>query len=225
MDETMRHQCMIYRGSPAEHLRGLAQLIVEKLEAKNRCLYLNSPSMVAGVRSYLAAAGLDVAQQVSKGSLVLSSATDHLLNGHFDVERMLEMLSIAVEGALSDGYQGLWATGDMTWEFGGQENFDKLLAYECGLEVLFRSQPALSGICQYHQDTLPEDSVHVALSKHRAVFVNETLSRVNPFYSRTEQTFPQRLSPPTTNKMLAQPHVPRRATRKNASFQALHVDQ
>jgi hypothetical protein len=220
MDESIRHQCMIYRGSPADHLRGLAQLIVEKLEAKNRCLYLNSPSMVAGVRSYLAAAGLDVAHEVSKGSLVLSSATDHLVKGRFDAERMLGMIAVAVDRAVSDGYQGLWATGDMTWEFGGEGSFEKLLAYECGLEVLFRNQPALSGICQYHQDTLPEDSVHIALSKHRAVFINQTLSRVNPFYSRMEQTLPQRPSPPTIKKMLAQPHVPRRASRKNASSHA-----
>jgi len=220
MDETIRHQCMIYRGSPAEHLRGLAQLIVKKLEAKNRCLYLNSPSMVAGIRSYLSGAGLDVAQEVSKGSLVLSSSTDHLVNGRFDVERMLKMLGDAVDGALSDGYPSLWATGDMTWEFGGEESFEKLLAYECGLEALFRIRPALSGICQYHQDTLAEDSLHVALSKHRAVFINETLSRLNPFYSQMESAPPPGLSPSRIKKMLAHPHAPRGAIRKNASSRA-----
>jgi hypothetical protein len=164
--------------------------------------------MVAGIRSYLAATGLDVAQEVRKGSLVLSSAMDHLLNGRFDVERMLGMFARAVDQALSDGYQGLWGTGDMNWELGGEESFEKLLAYECGLELLLRSQPALSGICQYHQDTLSEDSVHVALLTHRSVFINETLSRVNPFYARVESTLPQRLSTPGLKKMLAQLHVP-----------------
>ena len=54
---------------------------------------------------------------------------------------MLAMLADAINDALAHGYAGLWATGDMTWE--------------------------LSGICQYHRDTLPEDALQVALSKHR----------------------------------------------------------
>jgi hypothetical protein len=174
---------MIYEGSPVKHLPGLARLTREKLRANHRCLYLNSPSMVAGIRSYLAADGLDVAQEVSKGSLVLSSAWDHLADGVFDPAQMLSMLTDAVRKALADGYAGLWATGDMTWELGSEKNCAKLLAYECGLEEMFRNCPALSGICQYHRDTLPEDALRAALSKHRGVYLNETLSRINPFYS------------------------------------------
>ena len=181
--ETARHQCMIYEGSPAKHLPGLAQVIRAKLRANNRCLYLNSPPMVAGIRSYLAADGLDVAQEVQKGSLVLSSDPGHLVDGVFNPARMLAMLADAVNGALSHGYIGLWATGDMTWELGREKDFGKLMEYECGLEEMFRDRPALGGICQYHRDTLPEDALQVALSKHRGIYLNETLCRVNPFYS------------------------------------------
>jgi hypothetical protein len=164
--DTARHQCMIYEGSPAKHLPGLAQVIREKLRANNRCLYLNSPPMVAGIRSYLAAEGLDVAQEVNDGSLVLSSDSGHLVNGVFDVARMLAMLAEAVNDALAHGYAGLWATGDMTWELGSEKNFGKLMEYECGLEEMFRDFPALSGICQYHRDTLPEDALHGGFSEN-----------------------------------------------------------
>jgi hypothetical protein len=180
--EMARHQCMIYEGSPAKHLPGLAQVIREKLRANHRCLYLNSPAMVAGIRSYLAADGLDVSQEVNTGSLVFSSDLGHLVDGIFDAARMLAMLADAVNGALADGYAGLWAVGDMTWELGSEKNLDKLMAYECGLEEMFRDLPELSGICQYHRDTLPDDALHVALSKHRGIYLNQTLSRVNPFY-------------------------------------------
>jgi hypothetical protein len=44
---------MIYEGPPSTHLQGLAALIIAKLKANCRCLYLNSPTMVAGIRSYL----------------------------------------------------------------------------------------------------------------------------------------------------------------------------
>lgn len=207
MDAIARHRCMIYAGSPAKHLRGVAQVMIEKLGGNNRCLYLNSPTMVAGIRSHLAATGLDVAQEVNKRSLVLSSGQNHLVNGRFDVDRMLSMLGSAVDEAVADGYAGLWATGDMTWELGSEENFDKLMEYECGLEKMFRSYPALSGICQYHQDTLPDDALHVALSSHRAVYINETLSRVNPIYSPIESPTTKRLSTPRLKEMLRHLHL------------------
>jgi hypothetical protein len=105
--ETDRHRCMIYEGSPAKHLPGLARLIRDKLRANNRCLYLNSLPMVAGIRSYLSAAGVDVAQEVNRGSLVLSSDQDHLLDGIFDPARMLDVLADAVSEALAQGYAGL----------------------------------------------------------------------------------------------------------------------
>jgi hypothetical protein len=202
MGEQVRHQCMIYEGSPAAHLRGIAELIMKNLQVNKRSLYLNSPSMVAGIRSYLAAAGLNVARAVEKRSVILSSDQSHLVDGRFDVDRMLNMIAVAVKDSLADGYSGLWATGDMTWEFGSEENLEKLMEYELGLEQMFGSHPALSGICQYHQDTLPDHVLRAALSRHRALYINETLSRINPFYSPTEMD--TRLSTPRLKEMFTQ---------------------
>lgn len=137
--------------------------------------------MVAGIRSCLAAAGLNVEAEVDRGALVLSSDT-HLVNGWFDPDAMLQMLSDTVQQALAEGYTGLFATGDMTWEFGGRDNLARLLEYECGLELLFRTLPNLFGLCQYHRDTLPPDTIQSAIYAHQEVFVNETLSRINPYY-------------------------------------------
>jgi MEDS: MEthanogen/methylotroph, DcmR Sensory domain len=92
------------------------------------------------------------------------------------------MLNHAMARALSDGYQGLWATGDMSWEFGSEKDFSKLLEYEWQLEAFLRQHPTLSVICQYHVDTLPSEVVRQALLAHRALFINDTLSRLNPDY-------------------------------------------
>jgi MEDS: MEthanogen/methylotroph, DcmR Sensory domain len=202
MDAMARHQCLIYEGSPAKYLRTVAQLLFDRLRANYRCLYLNSPAMVAGIRSYLAAMGLDVAQEASRGALVLLSDQKHLVDGRFHAAHMLSLLAEAVEGALTDGYAGLWATGDMTWEFGSWGNFEDLLEYECGLEELFRRQPALTGLCQYHHDTLPEDALQVAISQHDAMYLNETLLRMNPFYVRAGSAKTHGTSTPNVSEML-----------------------
>ncbi len=184
MQETARHQCLIYDGSPAVHLRSLALITLEKLKAGNRCLFLNRRPMVAGFRSYLAAAGLDVAQEVQKGTLVVSSDQSHLIEGRFDSDRMLRMLKSSLDRALDEGCTGLWATGDMMWELGSERNLEKLLEYELALDALLQKNPALGGICQYHRAILPMDSLQVALYTHASVCINETLTRINPLYAQ-----------------------------------------
>ena len=182
MSQMPRHQCLMYQGSPAAHLQALASMIRLKLKENHRCLYLNSVPMVMGLRSYLYATGVDVPQEVQKGSLVLSSDTGYFVNGGFDIERMLQMLIDALDQAIHDGYEGLVATGDMTYEFGPTRDFSQLLAYERRLEQLLQQRPNLYGICQYHRDTLPAEIAQQGLMSHPALFINETLSRLNPDY-------------------------------------------
>lgn len=145
-------------------------------------MYINSPAMAAGFRSQLYAAGTDVEHELTRGALVLDSNDDHLVDGRFVVERMIDTLAAAVDQALADGYAGVFATGDMTWEFGPEKDFSKLLDYEWRLEQLFRRQPALCGVCQYHRDLLPREAVRDGVVSHESLFISDTITRINPHY-------------------------------------------
>lgn len=187
MENVPRHQCLIYHGAPSQQLSALAATIQEKLRRNYRCLYLNSAPMVAGMRSALWAAGVDVAAEIAKGSLVCSSDRPHLIDDRFDPECMIRLLEDALHTALRDGYAGLWATGDMTWEMGKDQDFQKLVEYEWRLEKFFQSHPQLAGICQYHADTLPRHVLRQGLVAHPGIFVSETLQMVNPEFVSVER--------------------------------------
>ncbi len=103
---------------------------------------------------------------------------------------------------MDDGYKGFWAAGDMTREFGHERNFTKLMEYEHRLEDLFGRRSELCGICQYHQDTLPPEVARQGLLAHRSVFINETLSRMNPHYVRPELLNAQMALNPQIDKMI-----------------------
>lgn len=139
--------------------------------------------MVAGMNCHLAAEGLDLRSEAERGALILSSDRGHLVGGKFDVDRMILLLRDAVKQALDDGYVGLWAAGDMTWEFGSENNLTKLLQYERSLEEFMKSTPAMSGVCLYHRDTLPSHAIETALSTHPSLYISATLSRLNPRYA------------------------------------------
>ena len=182
MEPHARHQCLIYEGAPSLHLRALARVMQTKLRDNYRCIYLNSRPMVAGMQSYLAAEGVDVGRETARGSLVVTWEREHLVNEIFDVSGMLEMLGQALCRALDDGYAGLWATGDMSWEMGSEKNLPKLMEYERRLEEFLEAHPEMGGVCQYRTDTLPAHAVHQGRMTHRSLFINETLSLLNADY-------------------------------------------
>jgi hypothetical protein len=140
--------------------------------------------MVAGMRSRLASMDIEVVKEVAKGRLVLSS-DPVCLDDDFNIEMMLSKLESSLNEAIEDGYKGLWASGDMTWEFGPNRDFSKLMEYECGLEELFHRRKELCGICQYHQDSLPQDALRQSLLIHPDIVVNETLTMINPHYLKS----------------------------------------
>ena len=179
-----RHQCLIYNGAPSKKLSLLAGALKDKLVEGYRCLYLNSPPMVAGMRSTLAAMDIDVAEVV-KDRLILSSDTVST-GGNFDSELMLDKLEDLLDQAIKDGYKGLWASGDMTWEFGPAKDFSKLMEYEVGLEKIFHRRKELCGICQYHHDSLPQDAMRQSLLIHPTIVINETLKIINPQYLKSK---------------------------------------
>jgi chemotaxis family two-component system sensor kinase Cph1 len=177
---------MIYQGPPSRQLPALAAMMRQKLEENYRCLYLNSPPMVSGMRSSLAALGFSIVQEITDGRIVLTSESTLSADGNFDVDLMIHKLEDALDRALEDGYSGLWASGDMTWEFGNRKNLEKLLEYEWRLEELIRQRQTLCGVCQYHHDTLPTEVLRQGLLSHQTIFVNETLSRLNPHYAHSK---------------------------------------
>ena len=204
METGPRHQCIIYAGAPSHKLSTLAAVMHQMMMNGCRCLYMNSPAMVAGVRSSLAAIGVDVALEIAQSRLVVSSEPVVLEGDDFNIEQMLQKLEDALDEALKDGFKGLWASGDMTWELGSEKNFDKLLEYEWKLEALFKKRKELYGICQYHYDTLPQQAVRDGLLMHRTLFINETLSRLNPHYINSTLPSENGAASPILDKMIAE---------------------
>ena len=95
---------------------------------------------------------------------------------------MIDGLEDSAHQALKDGFAGLWASGDMAWEFGSHIDVNVLIEYERRLEELFDRQPRLIGICQYHAGTLTSEATRIGTLVHRSIFVSETLSVINPYY-------------------------------------------
>jgi hypothetical protein len=178
-------------GSPAGHIPMIAAVIKARLEQNHRCLYINSERMVAGLRSDLVQIGVDVARETANNSLVFSSHLSHLSDDQtFDVDRMIATFEDALNQTLQDGYVGLWASGDVAWEFGPRGDFGQLLQYEMQLEDFVCTHEEISGICLYHASVLPPDAMQTGHEVHPSFCISETQSRLNPAYRARRQVGP-----------------------------------
>lgn len=202
MEQAHRHHCLVYEGSPSRHLPVLAAVLCEKLEQNYRCLYLNNPEIVAEMRGCLVDKGVDVEEEIRLGTLVLSAERHHLKNGKFDTDAMLRDLGYAMEQALTDGFSGLWASGDMAWEFGPERDFSQLLDYEWKLEQFMQQNPRLSGVCQYHAHTLPRETMRQGLLAHPSIFINESVTLHNPHFLHQQGFTPQAKTSPEVESAL-----------------------
>lgn len=178
--EAGRHRCLVYEGHPAEQLPILSPLIADALREGRRCLYLGDPQMTSLVRDDLAERGVPVEAELKRGALVFSSDRSHLERG-FDPRGMVALLRRLVGEAVSDGFTGLWASGDMRWELGSDENFERLREYEALLDGVFAELP-LAGVCQYRREHVPPGAVLDALTTHPSAYVGGRLCAENVFY-------------------------------------------
>lgn len=179
--EVSRHKCLIYDGEPSEQLPVVVPLLAEGLQDNWRCLYLGSPDALGMITAALGRRGIDTRREQERSALVLSSDRSHLVDGRFDPVAMIDGLASSVDDAVAAGFRGLCATGDMRWELGADENFERLVEYEALLEQLFREKP-LMGICQYHRRMVPAEAVHSALLTHRSTYVGDILNKDNLYY-------------------------------------------
>ena len=175
------HLCAVYS---AAHERDalVAAYVLEGLEHNERCLYgALTPEDIASVDTRLARAGVDVGDAIERGAWVrLTTGDVHLLGGHFDAERMLRMLNNATEAALSAGFKGFRACGDMTWLADDPPGADQAVAYEAFLNSMFDRQRAL-GLCLYDRQRLPSLVIDHAIATHPTVALDRA-NVVNPFY-------------------------------------------
>lgn len=181
------HVCTLF-SSPEEQLSAAIEYIQQGLNRHERCLYVCSEQTPDEFRAALTAAGIDAGREEARGALVLlTKETGHLEGGSFSPSRMISMLRNAVEGALTDGFEGLCAAGDMTWLLDDAPGSEQVAEYEALLNHFYRNNRAL-GLCQYNRRRLPDAILDHGLATHPTIRIAGPMLLTNPYYELPELT-------------------------------------
>ena len=174
------HFCALYR-TPEEQLTIAADYIRAGLERGERCFYICGEHSVGEFREGLQRSGIAVEFEEARGALLLSSKDETYLEaGKFDPERMLLLLTRAVQDALDAGFTGLCSGGDMTWILDDVPGSYRLPEYEARLNEFSRSQKAII-LCLYNRISLPIDVVDHSIATHCRIHLEGPILLENPF--------------------------------------------
>lgn len=144
------HGCWFFR-SGEEHREGVTAFVRRGVESRAKVLYLADAIPVDTVAGYLRDDGLDPDGLVARGQLVLLSLDQgYQRDGSFDPRRQLGLYGEMVDGLAAEGYEGLWVTGEGTWEDTGDvPGRERSLEYEQLVERFLAGTERALALCQY----------------------------------------------------------------------------
>lgn len=174
------HLCCLYE-TEEEHQAVLTPFLRQGLERGEKVLYIVDTHTGEVVLDYLRGDGLDVEPYLSSGQLVIFTSDDvYMRGGVFDPEGMIALLRAETEQALSEGYSGLRATGEMTWALQGMPGCERLIEYEAKLNEFVPGSKCLA-ICQYDRRRFAPQALLDVLHTHPLIAIGRSVYK-NPYY-------------------------------------------
>lgn len=143
--EAHDHACLIYE-TREQQLAAAIPYIRTGLRRNELCVYVADENTVDDVLAELRAAGVDISSALERGQLqVTTSNGSYVVDGRFDVGRMMEFLGQGTDGALAAGFSAIRITGEMSWVLCGDPGVENLFEYEERLNEFAVDHPA-SGV-------------------------------------------------------------------------------
>jgi hypothetical protein len=176
-----RHSCLPFE-TESEKEEAILSFIHEGLAHGKRCLFVGTRIEYEQLGVRLEEQGICSLRAESRGALMFSTREDeYLTNGVFDPNAVLARIERHLNQALSDGFTGLCATGELM-DVPSDAVWREIVWYEAQVNEDFARLP-FTGLCRYPRMVVPANRVQDVLRTHPiAVVRGETCD--NAFYER-----------------------------------------
>ncbi|HVJ92221.1 MAG TPA: MEDS domain-containing protein [Labilithrix sp.] len=182
------HYCGIYRTDEERHAL-MIDFVREGLLRNEKILHIVDLHTAAKLKSVLAKAELVIEPLLDTGQLVILTGKDsYVRNGQFEPESMIDLLGTETDEALSEGYTGLRAIGEMTWALAGEPGAERLIEYESRLNDFFPGRKCFA-LCQYDRRRFDAEILLDVLCAHPNVLYGCDAFDNSRLYYVPPQTF------------------------------------
>lgn len=181
-----QHVCAFFNSREDEY-SVMLPFLREGLDHGDRCFGIVDPVHRAAHLERLGAAGIAVEEAESRGYLEVRPWQDaYLLDGRFDLERMISLCKALFKENRARGYPltRLWA--NMEWGLEDVPGVHDIVAYESRLNAEMASFEGVVGVCTYDVSKFNAATVMDILRTHPMVILGPVLQE-NPFYTPHEE--------------------------------------
>ncbi|MGR9053007.1 MAG: MEDS domain-containing protein [Gammaproteobacteria bacterium] len=173
------HICAFFH-SKEEEYPILLPFIKEGLERGEKAFHVVDPKLRSEHVRHLEGAGIDTGIVEKNGQLELRNWQDaYLRDGHFDQQRMLELLQSVLDRARLDGYPLTRLVAHMEWALEDRPGVDDIVEYECRLNYFLHRYPD-PVVCVYDLAKFGACVIDI-LRTHPMVIIGGVLQE-NPFF-------------------------------------------
>jgi PAS domain S-box-containing protein len=174
------HLCFLYE-TDKHHKVLLTHFIRQGLERGEKVRYIVDNRTEKTILGYLQEDGFEVGPHLQSGQLgVLRSNETYVRRGIFDPDEMINLLRAETIRALTEGYDALRVTGEMSWTLRGLPGSERLIEYEEKLNHFFDNNRCMA-ICQYDVRLFPPELLLGVLTTHPVAAIGTKLYK-NLYY-------------------------------------------
>jgi hypothetical protein len=169
------HVCAFYNGGGSALDDIVVDYLSKGLQAGNKCACFSFADTASSARDR-------ISPELMSRDGILQFYTENDAEGGFSVEAGLRTLETMAKKALSDGYDRLWALGDMNFVARDvpPRSMKMWFTYEAEINELASPRPQFI-MCLYDLDQWAGELVMSVLKTHPRIFVNG-LVLSNPYY-------------------------------------------
>ena len=175
-----RHMCAFFNSIDEQH-RVLRPFIEDGFADRDKVFHYVDPKRLEEHLSWLAEAGIDVAEATGAGQLEVRPWQDSTLRGgRFDLDTWLATFEQVLQSGSAAGYGQTRFFGHMEWALTGLPGTDDLIEYETRVNYVIPKYED-TVLCTYDLTKFGASVVMNALRTHPLVIIGGLLQE-NPFY-------------------------------------------
>lgn len=179
------HVCAFFN-SDEEKYRSILPFIKDGIEQGDKALHMLDPDRLQIHVDSLSGAGIDVDQAVASKQLeVVPWSETYLLDGRFEIERMIRMVEEVVERDKAEDFPRTRVFAAMEWALIDRPGVQDVIEYEARVNELFTRHDFVA-VCAYDLRKHKAAVVMDILRTHPYVIIGGILQE-NPFFVPLQQ--------------------------------------
>ena len=176
------HMVLLYNHEDSDvNIDIIVAYIVTRINKNEKCFFIkgdiNFNLIIDKLKHHI-----DIDKCVSNKILVILDKNEaYSKSGKFVAKKMISLLKELSKEAISEGFNGIGITGEISWVLEYEDGFERIMEYEYLLnEEIFNEYP-VSAICRYNMNAFSHEMIRNIIEVHPIIIYNGEIHE-NPFY-------------------------------------------